>query len=80
MSFILRKNQNKPNFTWNIFCVRFVFFHYVFMKIFDKGNHVSELKKLKLTYSHTWLGLNLQIGKPLTRIVVPLVVFYKYEL
>jgi hypothetical protein len=32
---ILRKT--KPNFTSNRFYVKFVFFHYVFMKIFDKG-------------------------------------------
>jgi hypothetical protein len=31
-------------------------------------------KSLRLT-SHTWLGLNPQIGKPLSRIVVPLVYF-----
>jgi hypothetical protein len=32
-------------------------------------------KSLRLT-SHTWLGLNPQIGRPLSRIVVPLVYFY----
>jgi hypothetical protein len=31
-------------------------------------------KSLRLT-SHTWLGLNPQIGRPLSRIVVPLVYF-----
>jgi hypothetical protein len=42
-----------------------------------KINHVSndpyaELGKSS-TYSHTWLGLNPQIGRPLSRLVVPLV-------
>jgi hypothetical protein len=32
-------------------------------------------KSLRLT-SHTWLGLNPQIGRPLSRIVVPLVYLY----
>jgi ribosomal protein L30/L7E len=32
-------------------------------------------KSLRLT-SHTWLGLNPQIGRPLSRIVVPLVYFF----
>jgi hypothetical protein len=35
-------------------------------------------KSLRLT-SHTWLGLNPQIGRPLSRIVVPLV-FLFYEM
>jgi hypothetical protein len=30
----------------------------------------AELKKLRLTYSHTRLGLNPQIGRPVSRIVV----------
>jgi hypothetical protein len=37
MTCILRKTKDKPNFTSNRFCVKFVFFHYVFMKTFDKG-------------------------------------------
>jgi hypothetical protein len=36
----------------------------------------AELKKLILTYSHTRLGHNPQIGRPLSRIVVPLVYFF----
>jgi hypothetical protein len=32
-------------------------------------------KSLRLTL-HTWLGLNPQIGRPLSRIVVPLVYFF----
>jgi hypothetical protein len=38
MTRILRKTKNKTNFTSNRFCVKFVFFHYVFMNIFDKGH------------------------------------------
>jgi hypothetical protein len=36
-------------------------------------------KSLRLT-SHTWLGLNPQIGRPLSRIVVPLVYFFLISL
>jgi hypothetical protein len=39
--------------------------------------YMRSWKSLRLT-SHTWLGLNPQIGRPLSRIVVPLVYFY-YE-
>jgi hypothetical protein len=35
-------------------------------------------KSLRLT-SHTWLGLNPQIGRPLSRIVVPLVYFLLFS-
>jgi hypothetical protein len=42
MTYILRKTKNKPNLTSNRFCVKFVFFHYVFMEIFDKGTIVIE--------------------------------------
>jgi hypothetical protein len=37
--------------------------------------YMRSWKSLRLT-SHTWLGLNPQIGRPLSRIVVPLVYFY----
>jgi hypothetical protein len=30
---------------------------------------ICGVEKGKLTYSHTWLGLNPQIGRPLSRIV-----------
>jgi hypothetical protein len=36
--------------------------------------YMRSWKSLRLT-SHTWLGLNPQIGRPLSRIVVPLVYF-----
>jgi hypothetical protein len=36
--------------------------------------YMQSWKSLGLT-SHTWLGLNPQIGRPLSRIVVPLVYF-----
>jgi hypothetical protein len=39
--------------------------------------YMRSWKSHRLT-SHTWLGLNLQIGRPLSRIVVPLVYFYLY--
>jgi hypothetical protein len=35
--------------------------------------------KKSSTYSHTWLGLNPQIGRPLSRIVVPLVYFLFFK-
>jgi hypothetical protein len=38
--------------------------------------YMRSWKSLRLT-SHTWLGLNPQIGRPLSRIVVPLVYFYE---
>jgi hypothetical protein len=39
--------------------------------------YMRSWKSHRLT-SHTWLGLNPQIGRPLSRIVVPLVyLFYK---
>jgi hypothetical protein len=37
--------------------------------------YMQSWKSLRLT-SHTWLGLNPQIGRPLSRIVVPLVYFF----
>jgi hypothetical protein len=37
----------------------------------------AELEKPS-TYSHTWLGLNPQIGRPLSGIVVPLVYFFHF--
>jgi hypothetical protein len=37
--------------------------------------YMRSWKSHRLT-SHTWLGLNPQIGTPLSRIVVPLVYFY----
>jgi hypothetical protein len=37
--------------------------------------YMRSWKSLRLT-SHTWLGLNPQIGRPLSRIVVPLVFFF----
>jgi hypothetical protein len=37
--------------------------------------YMRSWKSYRLT-SHTWLGLNPQIGRPLSRIVVPLVYFY----
>jgi hypothetical protein len=37
--------------------------------------YMRSWKSLRLT-SHTWLGLNPQIGRPLSRIVVPLVCFF----
>jgi hypothetical protein len=39
--------------------------------------YIRSWKSLRLT-SHTWLGLNPQIGRPLSRIVVPLVYFFLY--
>jgi hypothetical protein len=38
--------------------------------------YMRSWKSLRLT-SHTWLGLNPQIGRPLSRIIVPLVYFFK---
>jgi hypothetical protein len=40
--------------------------------------YMRSWKSLRLT-SHTWLGLNPLIGRPLSRIVVPLVYLYNYE-
>jgi hypothetical protein len=37
--------------------------------------YMQSWKSHRLT-SHTWLGLNPQIGRPLSRIVVPLVYFF----
>jgi hypothetical protein len=37
--------------------------------------YMRSWKSLRLT-SHAWLGLNAQIGRPLSRIVVPLVYFF----
>jgi hypothetical protein len=37
--------------------------------------YMRSWKSLRLT-SHTWLGLNPHIGRPLSRIVVPLVYFF----
>jgi hypothetical protein len=37
--------------------------------------YMRSWKNLRLT-SHTWLGLNPQIGRPLSRIVVPLVYLF----
>jgi hypothetical protein len=37
--------------------------------------YMRSWKSHRLT-SHTWSGLNLQIGRPLSRIVVPLVYFF----
>jgi hypothetical protein len=39
--------------------------------------YIRSWKSLRLT-SHTWLGLNPQIGRPLSRIVVPLVHFFLF--
>jgi hypothetical protein len=43
MTCILRKTKNNPNFISNRFSVKFVFFHYVFMKIFDRGYFFDSL-------------------------------------
>jgi hypothetical protein len=40
--------------------------------------YMRSWKSLRLL-SHTWLGLNPQIGRPLSRIVVPLVYFLTSE-
>jgi hypothetical protein len=40
----------------------------------SRMTYMRSWKSLRLT-SHTWLGLNPQIGRPLSRIVVPLVYF-----
>jgi hypothetical protein len=39
--------------------------------------YMRSWKSHRLT-SHTWLGLNPQIGRPLSRIVVPLVYFFYF--
>jgi hypothetical protein len=41
----------------------------------SRMTYMRSWKSIRLT-SHTWLGLNPQIGRPLSRIVVPLV-YYK---
>jgi hypothetical protein len=41
----------------------------------SRMTYMRSWKSLRLT-SHTWLGLNPQIGRPLSRIVVPLVFFF----
>jgi hypothetical protein len=41
----------------------------------SRMTYMQSWKSLRLT-SHTWLGLNPQIGRPLSRIVVPLVYFF----
>jgi hypothetical protein len=41
---------------------------------------MCEVEKVKLTYSHTRLGLVPQIWRPLLRIVVTLVYFFKIQL
>jgi hypothetical protein len=43
----------------------------------SRMTYMRSWKSLRLT-SHTWLGLNPQIGRPLSRIVVPLVYLLKY--
>jgi hypothetical protein len=40
---------------------------------------VCGVGKVKITYPHTQLGLNPQIGTPLSRIVVPLVYYIAYK-
>jgi hypothetical protein len=40
----------------------------------SRMTYMQSWKSLRLTL-HTWLGLNPQIGRPLSRIVVPLVFF-----
>jgi hypothetical protein len=40
----------------------------------SRMTYMRSWKSLRLP-SHTWLGLNPQIGRPLSRIVVPLVYF-----
>jgi hypothetical protein len=40
--------------------------------------YMRSWKSLRLT-SHTWLGLNPQIVRPLSRIVVPLVYFFFFK-
>jgi hypothetical protein len=41
----------------------------------SRMTYMRSWKSLRLT-SHTWLGLNPQIGRPLSRIVVPLVYLF----
>jgi hypothetical protein len=41
----------------------------------SRMTYMRSWKSLRLTLQ-TWLGLNPQIGRPLSRIVVPLVFFY----
>jgi hypothetical protein len=41
----------------------------------SRMTYMRSWKSLRLT-SHTWLGLNPQIGRPLSRIVVALVYFF----
>jgi hypothetical protein len=40
--------------------------------------YMRSWKSLRLT-SHTWLGLNPQIGRPLSRIVVPLIYYFYFH-
>jgi hypothetical protein len=68
----IRKTQNYPNFTSNRFCVKFVFFHYVFMKVFDKGEDtlhiflhknqiiITDIMKWFITFYFIVIKINLE--------------------
>jgi hypothetical protein len=48
-------------------------------KTMSRMTYMQSWKSHRLT-SHTWLGLNPQIGRPLSSIVVPLVYFFIYRI
>jgi hypothetical protein len=57
--------------------------HWIDNPVLEKINHVSnnlyaELEKSS-TYSHTWLGINPQTGRPLSRMVVPLIYWFIFH-